>query len=380
MSVVADCVLAKSKWPVVPLGGVCRLLNGRAYKKPELLAEGKYRVLRVGNFFTNTNWYHSDLELPPEKYCDDGDLLYAWSASFGPRIWRGEKVIYHYHIWRIDFDPSKVVRDFLYYFFLWDVEKIKAEQGAGTTMIHVTKGAMEQRLLAVPPLPEQERIVAILDEAFEGIATATAHAERNLHNARELFQSVLQSTFEQKGEDWVETTLGEVCENLDSKRVPITKNKRVAGEFPYYGASGVVDHVNDFLFDEDLLLVSEDGANLLARTYPIAFSASGKIWVNNHAHVLRFPNIEAQRFIECFLNSIRLEPYVSGMAQPKLNQKSLNGIPVPAPPLDQQKTIVQELDALSAETRRLESVYQRKLAALAELKQSLLQRAFAGEI
>ena len=83
------------------LGEVCRFINGKAYKKPELLEKGKYPVLRVGNFFTNDKWYYSNLELNEDKYCDDGDLLYAWSASFGPRIWEGEKVIYHYHIWKV---------------------------------------------------------------------------------------------------------------------------------------------------------------------------------------------------------------------------------------------------------------------------------------
>ncbi len=145
---------------------------------------------------------------------------------------------------------------------------------------------------------------------------------------------------------WVEKPLGEIAENLDSKRVPITKSKRKVGDVPYYGASGIVDHVKDYLFDEPLLLVSEDGANLLARTYPIAFSISGKTWVNNHAHVLRFRDECTQRFVELYLNSISLEPFVSGMAQPKLNQKKLLGIPVPLPPLEEQQRIVAVLDAV----------------------------------
>ena len=108
-------------------------------------------------------------------------------------------------------------------------------------------------------------------------------------------------------EGWEMKKLGDVCENLDSKRVPITKNKREKGDIPYYGASGIVDYVKDYLFDEELLLVSEDGANLLARTYPIAFSISGKTWVNNHAHVLKFENMTSQIFIEYYLNSIKLD-------------------------------------------------------------------------
>ena len=101
-------------WETVELGSVATLLNGRAYKQDELLHDGKYPVLRVGNFFSNRDWYYSDLELEPEKYCDNGDLLFAWSASFGPKIWDGGKVIYHYPIWKIILTDS-IDRAFLYY-------------------------------------------------------------------------------------------------------------------------------------------------------------------------------------------------------------------------------------------------------------------------
>ena len=231
-----------------------------------------------------------------------------------------------------------------------------------------------------PSLPEQKRIVAILDEAFAGIATAVSNAEKNLANARELFESYLKSVFSQQGEAWQRRKLSEVCVNLDSRRVPITKSKRKPGQIPYYGASGVVDHVADYIFDEDLLLVSEDGANLLARTYPIAFSISGKSWVNNHAHVLRFAATESQRFIEYYLNSISLEPYVSGMAQPKLNQKALNSIKVPFPPVDQQRLSVDKLDEIAGGKNQLSEIYRQKLISLTELRQSLLQKAFSGEL
>ncbi len=154
----------------------------------------------------------------------------------------------------------------------------------------------------VPHISKQKQLISILDEAFNGIDTAIANTEKNLANARELFESYLNSVFSQRNAQWEQKTLGEVCENLDSKRIPITKSKRKSGRIPYYGASGVVDHVDDYIFDEDLLLVSEDGANLLARTYPIAFSISGKTWVNNHAHVLRFKNMFSQKFIEYFVH------------------------------------------------------------------------------
>ena len=186
--------------------------------------------------------------------------------------------------------------------------------------------------------------------------------------------------FENKSEGWENKTLEQISENLDSKRIPITKNVRSSGSIPYYGASGIVDYVADYLFDEDLLCVSEDGANLLARTYPIAFSISGKTWVNNHAHILRFKNMVSQKFVELYLNSIKLDNFVSGMAQPKLNQTMLNKIPIPFPQLSKQQSIVQKLDVLSAETKRLETIYKKKIEDLEELKKSILQKAFNGEI
>ena len=152
-------------WTETSVGDICTLNNGRAYKQKELLERGPIPVLRVGNFFSNRSWYYSDLELEASKYCDNGDLLYAWSASFGPRIWDGGKVIYHYHIWRVDNDPAKVDKRFLYHWFNWDVGRLRSEQGTGATMIHITKTAMEQRRLKLPPLSEQKRIADILDKA-----------------------------------------------------------------------------------------------------------------------------------------------------------------------------------------------------------------------
>jgi type I restriction enzyme S subunit len=143
---------------------------------------------------------------------------------------------------------------------------------------------------------------------------------------------------------WQTKTLDQISTNLDSRRVPITKGVRVGGGYPYYGASGIVDYVADYIFDEDTLLISEDGANLLARSTPIAFPAFGKYWVNNHAHILKFENLTTQRFVELYLESIPLDAYVTGAAQPKLNQKALNSIPIPVPPLAEQRRIVAILD------------------------------------
>ena len=147
---------------------------------------------------------------------------------------------------------------------------------------------------------------------------------------------------------YVTVTLNVISENHDSRRKPVTSGNREAGEYPYYGASGIVDYVSSYIFDGDYLLISEDGNNLVARSTPIAFSISGKNWVNNHAHVLKFDCYATRRYVEFFLNSIDLSPYISGGAQPKLNQKNLNSIPIPFPSISEQERIVGILDRFDA--------------------------------
>lgn len=132
-------------------------------------------------------------------------------------------------------------------------------------------------------------------------------------------------------------TLPDLGENLDSKRIPITGGNRKTGEYPYYGASGIVDYVADYIFDDDLLLISEDGANLVARVTPIAFSTKGKVWINNHAHVIKFKNMAMQCYVENLINMMDISQYVTGTAQPKLNQAKLNSIPIPVPEEDEIK-------------------------------------------
>jgi len=176
---------------------------------------------------------------------------------------------------------------------------------------------------------------------------------------------------------WQTKTLDEISINLDSRRVPITKAVRKSGEYPYYGASGIVDFVADYIFDEDTLLISEDGANLLARSTPIAFPASGKYWVNNHAHILKFENMTIQRFVELYLESIPLDDYITGAAQPKLNQKALNSIPIPVPPPTEQQRIVGILDEAFEGTAKARANAEKNLQNARAIFDSHLQSVFS---
>ncbi|WP_082714011.1 restriction endonuclease subunit S [Geminocystis sp. NIES-3708] len=324
--------------------------------------------------------YQTKEKIKPEgirnsRLVNEGDFILSNSMSFGrPYIMKTSGCI-HYG-WLVLKDKSGLFdQDYLYYFLGSNTTYKQFDNlAAGSTVRNLNTTPIQKVEIVIPPLEVQKRIVEILDEAFEGIDRAIALSKQNLLNAHELFDSYLNNIFTNKGDDWVEKKLGDICQNLDSKRIPITKSQRKKGNIPYYGASGIVDYVEGYIFDENLLLISdenlllisEDGANLLARTYPIAFSISGKTWVNNHAHVLKFKSINLQKFIEYYFNSISLKPYVTGMAQPKLNQTTLNSIIVPFPSEKYCQNIVNKLDKLSTEVKRLEEIYQKKVALVNE--------------
>ena len=276
--------------------------------------------------------------------------------------------------------PNEELDHMFLYYFLYTNTAVLQELGTGTTFKELSTNNLKSIPFFFPPLKVQRQIVAVLDEAFEGLDRARAHTEANAEDAQELFDCCLARSLLAESEDWPTVTLPKIAQNLDRVRVPITKKDRIPGDVPYYGASGVVDYVAGFLFDEDLLLISEDGANLLARTYPIAFSISGRSWVNNHAHVLRFNNSITQEYVRLYLNSISLASYVGGMAQPKLNQAALNRIPIPFPTGTMQAEIVEKAEAIYAETDRLARAYQASVDGIDNLRNSILQRAFAGEL
>lgn len=145
---------APNGWTFAALGQLVRVLNGRAYKQQELLSSGT-PVLRVGNLFTSNHWYYSDLELDDDKYCEAGDLIYAWSASFGPFIWTGPRCIFHYHIWKMPLvSEADLSKQYLYLFLQQRTREIK-EAGHGISMVHMTKEKMEKLIVPIPPLAQQ---------------------------------------------------------------------------------------------------------------------------------------------------------------------------------------------------------------------------------
>ena len=187
-------------------------------------------------------------------------------------------------------------------------------------------------------------------------------------------------------DSWVWVRFGTVTYNRDYERIPLSVGERSSLKkiYDYYGASGVIDKVDRFIFDKPLLLIGEDGANLINRSTPIAFIARGKYWVNNHAHVLDYINEDFMKYVCLYINAISLVDYVTGTAQPKMNQEKMNSIPLAIPPLSEQKRIVakiEELMPLVDEYDKAQKEFDALNNALPEqLKQSILQEAIMGKL
>jgi type I restriction enzyme S subunit len=207
----------------------------------------------------------------------------------------------------------------------------------------------------VPQDPNDEPALALLDRIAE-------HKTALLKEG--IFRGSTSASPMARGEvefdlpaTWTWVRFNEILINRDGERIPVNKEERVTKSkiYDYYGASGVIDKIDNYLFDKPLLLIGEDGANLINRSTPIAFIARGKYWVNNHAHVLDGISEDLLRYIELHINAISLEPYITGSAQPKMNQAKMNSIPIALPPLAEQRRIVAKVDELMALVDALET-------------------------
>ncbi|EOB6677954.1 restriction endonuclease subunit S [Vibrio vulnificus] len=181
---------------------------------------------------------------------------------------------------------------------------------------------------------------------------------------------------------WVGSTIGEACLIENGLRKPISLKERAncQGEFPYYGATGVIDYLNSYTHEGEYVLIGEDGANLLSKSKPLAFIANGKYWVNNHAHTLRCLAGSPNLYLEKYFNSLSLESWVTGSAQPKLTKKNLESIPFPLAPLAEQTRIVEKLDEVLAQVDTIKVRLDGIPAILKRFRQSVLAAAVSGKL
>lgn len=278
--------------------------------------------------------------------------------------------------------PKKdlLTSDFLFQWY----RKVGEEYG-----LNYTQGTKQQSYnaelikilpISLPSVAEQKKIASYLSHIDHLI---TLH-QRKCDETKKLKKYMLQKMFPQNGskvpeirfkgftDEWEQRKLDDVVEFLDTMRKPLEGAKRISGPYPYYGASGIVDYVDGYLFDEELILLSEDGANITDRNYPVCFLASGKYWVNNHAHVLRTKQGNENNFICNSLERKDYTQYNTGMAMPKLNKETCKKIPILCPGFEEQKKIGDYFRSLD----NLITLHQHKCEELKKLKKFMLQNMF----
>jgi type I restriction enzyme S subunit len=377
--------MMKKNWEVKTLGEVLKLEYGKPLLDEKRNPNGKYPVYGANGEINRSN----------EFYYDKPSIIVGRKGSAGeinltePKFWPLDVSYF------VTFDYRKDDLNFIYY-LLSTLELPKLAKGVKPGINRNEVYAIEVR---IPPLPEQQRLVTILDEVFAALATAKENAAKNLQNARELFESVLQGVFANRGVGWEERKLGEVCGFV---RGPfggsLKKEIFVTDGYAVYEQQHAIYNQ----FDEIRYFINESKFNEMQRfeinPENLIMSCSGtmgkvaivpkgvKKGIINQALLLLKPNKHMlNTFIKYWMESENfqesLKAYSQGAAiQNVASVKILKEISIPYPPLPEQRAIVAKLDALSAETKKLEAIYQQKLANLEELKQSVLRKAFRGEI
>jgi type I restriction enzyme S subunit len=402
-------------WVTKKLGEVCDIKHGFAFKSEFFANEGEFVVLTPGNYYEAGGYrdrgekqkYYTG-EIPSEYIMKEGDMLVVMTEQaaglLGSPLLVPEsgKFLHNQRLGLVIPKPG-IPWCSEFFFHLFNTESVRKaihDSASGVKVRHTSPTKIGEVEVSFPPLAEQQRIVGLLDEAFEGLATAKANAEKNLQNARALFESHLQAVFTQRGPGWVETTLDKATAGVFTGPFGslLHKHDYVENGIPLVNPA----HITDTGIEPDMMkTVSENTAkrlvNYIMREGDVVIGRRGEMgrcalvtevedgWLCGTGSFYIKPSDRCDMgYLVRYLRSEgcrkKLEALAGGAVMPNLSNTALGGLSIFLPSLREQKEIVNEIDALSAETQRLASLYERKLAALEALKKSLLHQAFSGTL
>ncbi|MCT8732370.1 restriction endonuclease subunit S, partial [Glaesserella parasuis] len=373
-----------SSWKEYKLGEIATFYNGRAYKNTEFKVSGT-PIVRIQNLTGEGKIVYSDLNLDENKYIDYGDLIYAWSATFGPYIWKGEKSIYHYHIWKIICNEELLDKKYFYYKLKQISDNLKDSGGNGSIFVHITKAFMENFKVKIPSLNEQKRVSSILayldekiqlntqiNQTLEQIAQTIfkswfidfdpVHAKANalasgqtteqatqaamtvisgkntqeLHRLQtanpEQYQQLWEiadafpSGFDEEGVPWgwEERYLKDVCNIVYGKGLP--KNKLTEKGFYVFGANGVIGFYDSYTYEKPQVLIGCRGTvGQVTLSYPYSF-------VTNNSLVIEYENsCVSMYYLEKYLSNINLKEISSGSVQPQITIQNMSKVKILIP-------------------------------------------------
>ncbi|GLF81537.1 type I restriction modification system subunit S [Bacillus safensis] len=389
-------------WKWVKMGSVITLISGRdlSTKLCNSKEKGIPYIMGASNIVDNQLDVERWIETPTVIGVR-GDILVSVKGTVGKVIIQElDEVHLSRQIMALR-SKDTVLNKFLYLYIQTYVEKLK-EAAKG-----IIPGISRDDILNAPfpllPLNEQKRIA----DKVERLLSKIEEAKQLIEEAKETFElrraSILEKAF--SGElltssfnkitkkineqitleipnHWEVKTLSKVVQSYNNQRIPVSKKKReeMQGDIPYYGATGIVDFVDGYTHEGEFVCIGEDGANLLSRSKPQAFIIRGKSWVNNHAHVVKMNDNMCNNYLMHYINFIPLNDYVTGTAQPKLNRKNLDKIPIVLPPVNEQFAISQKIEGLLSKEIELMKVCDSNLHGIDIIKKSIMNKAFRGEL
>ena len=362
----------KAGWSRVRLGDLLDVQNGFAFDSKSFSPDGEMPLIRIRDLKEGVDTEAHYTGTYEKKYVvEAGDLLIGMDGEFGCYEWKGSSALLNQRVCRLQNFNNILLPRFLFYginSYLKDIEEVTGF----TTVKHLSSKQVLGIEFPTPPLSEQQRIVTILDEAFEGIATATANAKKNLANARELFASYLQNIRAEK-----QSLDGLV--NITTGKLDVNASKE-GGKYPFFTCSRQAYAIDTYAFDCEAILLAGNNASgdFNVKHYKGKFNAYQRTYVItvNQENRLLYRYLYFQ-----MVNSLREFKNKSVGANTKfLKLGMINDLRIPMPSLADQQAIVVKLDELSKATKKLEAIYQKKLTALDELKKSILNQAFSGQL
>ena len=384
----------KQGWEIKKLGEIASFSQGIQVGLEHHLSEpkeGYVRFIRIVDYTQNTDDIRY-IPNPGEKYFINEDDIVMVRYGAPGLIGRGKAGVIANNLFRIKIERKDLTNDYLTHFLSQEhIQNYLATQGSAT-MPALNFGQLKTIEVKFPPLPEQQRIVTILDHAFAAIDQAKANAEKNLKNAKELFESYLQGVFEKKGEGWEEKTLGQLCGFMqgiqrDVKLQSETKDENQVRFLRIVDFTQGNEPPRFIDFPGEKYILNNENIALVrygASTGFVCRGLEGALANNLFRIIPKHLEQLTNDFLFIYLNSPIFQNVIkttmNGAAMPAISFGLIQKIPFPLPPIKQQQSIVLQIDALNEETMKLEAIYKKKIEDIEELKKSILQKAFAGEL
>lgn len=382
------------------MGEVATFINGRAYSQDELQNSGKYKVLRVGNFYTNDSWYFSDMELDEKYYAKDGDLLYTWSATFGPHIWHGDKVIYHYHIWKVELS-NILEKSFAVQLLEQDKDKILSDKN-GSTMVHITKSGMEQKKALLPPSIKEQ---ANIGEYFSNLDHLITLHQQKITLLIKLKKAMLEKMFPKKGSvipeirfngfanAWEQRKLGDIADVTKLAGFEFTEHVVYSDEGNIIALRGL-NIKNGQLILDDVKYIDGSNFSKLSRSKlfinDIMFTYVGTVGevaiIKENDRFYLAPNVsrirvksdDSPKFISHYMRTDNFKnkvifPLIATSSQPALSMENIRKFTINIPiNREEQDCLAKYFDSLD----HLITLHQRKIDKIKNMKKAMLDQMF----